>query len=78
MVMSMIRICNILLFVLILMFMFKLVVIESTASKKLQIGIKKRPEDCSIKSRKGDLLHMHYTVIIMFSILKPCNIRHVC
>ncbi|XP_004931279.2 peptidyl-prolyl cis-trans isomerase FKBP2 [Bombyx mori] len=61
MVMSMIRICNILLFVLILMFMFKLVVIESTASKKLQIGIKKRPEDCSIKSRKGDLLHMHYT-----------------
>ncbi|XP_028040119.1 peptidyl-prolyl cis-trans isomerase FKBP2 [Bombyx mandarina] len=61
MVMSMIRICNILLFVLILMFMFKLVVIESTVSKKLQIGIKKRPEDCSMKSRKGDLLHMHYT-----------------
>ncbi|XP_043235741.1 peptidyl-prolyl cis-trans isomerase FKBP2-like [Amphibalanus amphitrite] len=29
--------------------------------KKLQIGIKKRIEDCSIKSRRGDLLHMHYT-----------------
>ena len=30
--------------------------------KKLQIGIKKRIEDCAIKSRRGDLLHMHYTV----------------
>jgi len=29
--------------------------------KKLQIGIKKRIEDCSVKSRRGDLLHMHYT-----------------
>lgn len=34
------------------------------AEKKLQIGIKKRvdPEDCKIKSRKGDKLQMHYTV----------------
>ena len=31
-------------------------------SKKLQIGIKKRVENCSIKSKRGDLLHMHYTV----------------
>ena len=32
--------------------------------KKLQIGVKKRvdPEQCTIKSRKGDTLHMHYTV----------------
>ena len=32
--------------------------------KKLQIGVKKRvdPEDCKLKSRKGDILHMHYTV----------------
>jgi FK506-binding protein 2 len=32
--------------------------------KKLQIGVKKRidPENCPIKSRKGDTLHMHYTV----------------
>ncbi|KAH9509251.1 FK506-binding protein 2A [Bulinus truncatus] len=45
-----------------------LVVISSVESsvdkdKKLQIGIKKRvdPEKCKIKSRKGDILHMHYT-----------------
>ena len=32
--------------------------------KKLQIGVKKRvdPDMCKIKSRKGDVLHMHYTV----------------
>merc|ERR1712004_293209 len=32
-------------------------------SKKLQIGVKKRvdPELCKIKSRKGDVLSMHYT-----------------
>lgn len=29
---------------------------------KLQIGIKKRVENCTIKTRKGDLVHMHYTV----------------
>nr|XP_006129809.1 peptidyl-prolyl cis-trans isomerase FKBP2 isoform X2 [Pelodiscus sinensis]XP_014432342.1 peptidyl-prolyl cis-trans isomerase FKBP2 isoform X2 [Pelodiscus sinensis] len=29
--------------------------------KKLQIGVKKRVENCPIKSRKGDVLHMHYT-----------------
>ncbi|CAI2350094.1 unnamed protein product [Caenorhabditis sp. 36 PRJEB53466] len=28
---------------------------------KLQIGIKKRAENCEQKSRKGDQLHMHYT-----------------
>ncbi|EYB84631.1 hypothetical protein Y032_0313g2198 [Ancylostoma ceylanicum] len=28
---------------------------------KLQIGIKKRVESCEMKSRKGDVLHMHYT-----------------
>lgn len=30
--------------------------------KKLQIGIKKRVDNCPIKSRKGDVLNMHYTV----------------
>lgn len=30
-------------------------------TKKLQIGIKKRVDNCSIKSRKGDVLSMHYT-----------------
>ncbi|XP_077996555.1 peptidyl-prolyl cis-trans isomerase FKBP2-like [Glandiceps talaboti] len=29
--------------------------------KKLQIGVKKRVENCTTKSRKGDTLHMHYT-----------------
>jgi len=29
--------------------------------KKLQIGVKKRVENCQVKSKKGDLLHMHYT-----------------
>ncbi|XP_044878700.1 vascular endothelial growth factor A-A-like isoform X2 [Mauremys mutica] len=29
--------------------------------RKLQIGVKKRVENCPIKSRKGDVLHMHYT-----------------
>lgn len=30
--------------------------------RKLQIGVKKRVDQCPIKSRKGDVLHMHYTV----------------
>ena len=30
--------------------------------KKLQIGVKKRVDNCTVKSRRGDLLHMHYTV----------------
>nr|XP_036851207.1 peptidyl-prolyl cis-trans isomerase FKBP2 isoform X2 [Manis javanica] len=29
--------------------------------RKLQIGVKKRVDQCPIKSRKGDVLHMHYT-----------------
>ncbi|PSN31552.1 Peptidyl-prolyl cis-trans isomerase FKBP2 [Blattella germanica] len=29
--------------------------------KKLQIGVKKRVENCQVKSKKGDFLHMHYT-----------------
>ncbi|GFY10304.1 peptidyl-prolyl cis-trans isomerase FKBP2 [Trichonephila clavipes] len=28
--------------------------------KKLQIGVKKRVESCETKSKKGDVLHMHY------------------
>lgn len=40
-------------------------------SKKLQIGVKKRvePENCPIKSRKGDTLHMHYTVCRLYRCL---------
>ncbi|XP_054271669.1 peptidyl-prolyl cis-trans isomerase FKBP2 [Macrosteles quadrilineatus] len=33
---------------------------EKPAKKKLQIGIKKRVENCKVKSKKGDFLHMHY------------------
>ena len=35
------------------------------AEKKagLQIGVKKRPETCDMRSKKGDKLSMHYTVI---------------
>ncbi|XP_068599125.1 peptidyl-prolyl cis-trans isomerase FKBP2 [Brachionichthys hirsutus] len=29
--------------------------------KKLQIGIKKRVDKCPVRSRKGDVLSMHYT-----------------
>jgi len=37
---------------------------EGKKSKGLQIGVKKRvdPDQCPIKSKKGDTLHMHYTV----------------
>lgn len=34
----------------------------SEGKRKLQIGVKKRVDHCPIKSRKGDVLHMHYTV----------------
>ncbi|XP_034835979.2 peptidyl-prolyl cis-trans isomerase FKBP2 [Maniola hyperantus] len=37
------------------------VVIATSSPKKLQIGVKKRPAECTTKSKKGDLLHMHYT-----------------
>jgi len=29
--------------------------------KKLQIGVKKKVENCERRSKKGDTLHMHYT-----------------
>jgi len=34
---------------------------EPKKPKKLQIGVKKRVENCEQKSRRGDLLSMHYT-----------------
>lgn len=52
---------KILLFVLVFMSFISHVVIANSANKKLQIGIKKRPDECPVKSKKGDLLHMHYT-----------------
>jgi len=30
-------------------------------TKKLQIGIKKRVENCTVKTKNGDKLSMHYT-----------------
>jgi len=38
-----------------------MVIAKESKPKKLQIGIKKRVENCTIKSKRGDLLHMHYT-----------------
>lgn len=35
--------------------------IEVSAESKLKIGIKRRVENCSLKTKKGDLVHMHYT-----------------
>lgn len=39
-------------------------VVVCCADKKngLQIGVKKRPETCDMRSKKGDKLSMHYTV----------------
>ncbi|XP_051537267.1 peptidyl-prolyl cis-trans isomerase FKBP2-like isoform X2 [Myxocyprinus asiaticus] len=36
-------------------------VVHGAEKNKLQIGIKKRVDNCPIKSRKGDVLNMHYT-----------------
>lgn len=41
------------------------VLAKENKSKKLQIGIKKRVDNCTVKSKRGDLLHMHYTVGII-------------
>lgn len=38
-----------------------IVIAKESKTKKLQIGIKKRVENCTVKSKRGDLLHMHYT-----------------
>jgi hypothetical protein len=35
---------------------------SANAKKKLQIGVKKRVDNCQVKSKKGDFLHMHYKV----------------
>ncbi|XP_039759930.1 peptidyl-prolyl cis-trans isomerase FKBP2 [Pararge aegeria] len=58
---TLLNLCKITLFVLVLMNFIQDVVIADSTPNKLQIGIKKRPAECPIKSKKGDLLHMHYT-----------------
>jgi len=40
---------------------FVLVLSCIAEAQKLQIGIKKRVENCTVKSKKGDLIHVHYT-----------------
>lgn len=45
-----------------ILFVVLTLVVASLAEDKLQIGIKKKVENCEKKSRKGDRLHMHYTV----------------
>lgn len=37
------------------------VTVKGAEKKKLQIGIKKRVDNCTTKSRKGDVLNMLYT-----------------
>ena len=44
---------------------------EKKPTKKLQIGVKKRVENCDQKSRRGDLLSMHYTVSQFTFITRP-------
>ncbi|KAF5286775.1 hypothetical protein FQR65_LT12445 [Abscondita terminalis] len=33
---------------------------KDQAKKKLKIGVKRRVDNCTVKSKKGDLLHVHY------------------
>ncbi|XP_035778238.1 peptidyl-prolyl cis-trans isomerase FKBP2-like [Anopheles albimanus] len=33
----------------------------ASAEGKLKIGVKKRVDNCSVRTKKGDLVHMHYT-----------------
>ena len=52
---------------------------ETKKVTKLRIGIKKRvdADKCKIKSRKGDLLHMHYTVSILFYLVIHVGLPHI-
>ena len=49
-----------------------LLVASNAGSDKLRIGIKKRVENCELRSKKGDRLSMHYTVS------KPHPQAHLC
>ncbi|EDS37158.1 FK506-binding protein 2 [Culex quinquefasciatus] len=33
----------------------------ASSEGKLKIGVKKRVENCTVRTKKGDLVHMHYT-----------------
>jgi hypothetical protein len=47
-----------------------LLVVEAAKPTKLQIGVKKRVENCTVKSKHGDTLSMHYTVRCQLSVIK--------
>ena len=49
-------------FVVLVMFVAISVDQAEANKKKLQIGVKKKVENCERRSKKGDTLHMHYTV----------------
>lgn len=35
---------------------------HASGEGKLKIGVKKRVENCTVRTKKGDMVHMHYTV----------------
>jgi len=43
------------------LFVAILAALVACAEEKLQIGVKFRPEECSVTSKPGDTLSMHYT-----------------
>lgn len=51
-----------LLFLITIIFCINIVFSEGKETRKLQIGVKKRAENCPTKSKKGDLLHVQYKV----------------
>jgi len=50
---------------------------DSRKVTKLQIGIKKRVENCEHKSAKGDILHIHYRVGFFLDTQMHCPILNV-
>lgn len=48
--------------ILVILSLFAATCYAANGQGKLQIGIKKRVEDCTMKTRKNDLVHIHYTV----------------
>ena len=51
---------------------------EKKPVTKLQIGVKKRVEDCTVRTKKGDSLQMHYTVRSRISYYFKCVNLKIC
>ncbi|VDD89252.1 unnamed protein product [Enterobius vermicularis] len=45
----------------ILSFLAVVILCQEKKVSRLQIGIKKRPDKCDMKTKKGDVVHVHYT-----------------